>query len=70
MRRLRTYALGGHFIEPYIFMLILTYLDSPGASLWSLWGTLRAFPGVRGLIFYAQAAWIRVGGIFYSFRNI
>jgi hypothetical protein len=56
MRRLRTYALGGHFIEPHIFMLILTYLASPGASLWRLWGTLRAFPGVRGLIFYAQAA--------------
>ena len=70
MRRLRTYALGGHFIEPHIFMLILTYLASPGACLWRPWGTLRAFPGVRGLIFYAQAAWIRVGGIFYSFRII
>ena len=70
MRRLRTYALGGHFIEPHIFMLILTYLASPGASLWSLWGTLRAFPGVRGLIFYAQAAWIRVGDIFYTSRTI
>ena len=70
MRRLRTCALGGHFIEPHIFMLILTYLGSPGASLWRLRGTLRAFPGVRGLIFYAQAAWIRVGGIFYSFRII
>ena len=30
MRRLRTYALGGHFIEPHDFLLILTYLASPG----------------------------------------
>ena len=56
MRRLRTYALGGHFIEPHIFMLILTYLDSPGGILLEDLGTLRAIPGVRGLIFYAQVA--------------
>jgi len=56
MRRLRTYALGGHFIEPHIFILILTYLAAPGASIWRRWGTLRALLGVRGLFFYAQAA--------------
>ena len=69
MRRLVTYASGAHFTGPHISMLFWSYLGSPGASCWSSLGALRAFPGVRGPLFAAQAAQIRVCCLFHNIIN-
>ena len=67
MRRLRTYALGGHFVAPHKSMLFLSHLGSPWAPFRSSLETLRACLDVRGPLFAAQAAQIRVGVLFYIF---
>ena len=69
MRRLRTYALGGHFIAPHKSMLFLSYLGVPGESFWSTLGLLRARVNVLAALFDAQAAQIRVGVLFLFFMQ-
>ena len=64
MRRLRTSALGGHFIAPHKSMLFLSYLGVPGGPFWSSLGALRARFDVLASLFDAQAAQIRVGVLF------
>ena len=69
MCRRITYAFGGHFIAPHksTSMLFLSYLGIPGESFWSSLGYLRARVNVLAALFDAQAAQIRVGGLFYFF---
>ena len=64
LRRLRAYTMGGHFIAPYKSILFLSHLGSLGALFRSSLGALRARLAVRGPLFAAQAAQIRVGVLF------
>ena len=57
--------MGGHFIAPYKSILFLSHLGSLGALFRSSLGALRARLDVRGALFTAQAAQIRVGVCFY-----
>ena len=69
MRRLRTYAPGTYFIGHHFVMLFWSYFGCLGASCSSSLGALRALPGVRGPLFAAQAAQIRVCCLFHIIVN-
>ena len=67
MRRRATYAFGDHFIAPHKSMLFMSYSRGSGEAFRSSLGFLRMQVDVLAALFDAQAAQIRVGGLFVFF---
>ena len=70
MRRLRTYASGGHFIAPSNSMLFLSHVRFPWTPSRSSLGALRVRLDGPGPLFDARAAQIRVGVLFFVCAKI